>query len=78
MTLLVLGFSDAEARNSSMISRYKVDRFRYFSFHLAQSVPGGALFASSTNGMSLIQRLALLSLKGCWVMECNLRLQSHV
>lgn len=54
MTLCVLGFSDAEARNSSTIPRNNGDLFRYFNFHLPQSVPAGALFASSTSSMSLI------------------------
>lgn len=53
MTLCVPGFSNAEARNNSMISVNKEDLFRYLDFHLVQSVPAGALLQSSTTSMSL-------------------------
>lgn len=53
MTLCVLGFPNAEARKSSTISPNNGDLFRYFNFHLAQSVPAGALLQSSTTSMSL-------------------------
>lgn len=53
MILWFFGFSDPEARKSSMISVNSGDLFLYLNFHLAQSVPAGALLASSTNSMSL-------------------------
>ena len=53
MILWVLALPDAEARKSSMISINNGDLFRYRDFHSAQSVPAGALLASSTNSISL-------------------------
>ena len=58
MILWVFGFSDAEARKSSIISLNSGDLFRYFDFHLAQSVPAGALFASSTKSIRLFSQSA--------------------
>lgn len=63
MTLYDLGFSDAVARNSSMISLNKGDLSRYLIFHLAQSVPAGSLLASSTNCMSLVRRSVFLGFR---------------
>lgn len=54
MILCVLGFWNAEARNSSIMSPNSGDLFSYFDFHLAQFVPAGALLQSSTVSMSLI------------------------
>ena len=61
MILWVFGFPDAEARKSSIISPNSGDLFRYFNFHFTQSVPAGALLASSTNSMSLISKSVLLA-----------------
>ena len=60
MILCVLELSDAEARKRSIISPKSGDLFRYLGFHLAQSVPAGALLASSTKSMSLIIKSVLL------------------
>ena len=53
MTLCVLGRSEAEARKISIICPKSGDLLRYFSFQFAQSVPPGALLASSKTCMSL-------------------------
>lgn len=58
MILWVFRVSDAEARKSSMISLNSGDLFRYLNFHLAQSVPAGALLASSTSSISLVFKSA--------------------
>ena len=75
MIFLVFGFTDAEARKISMISQNKGDLFRYLSFHLAQSVPAGVLFASSTSSISLISKSALLE-KGK-ARECETKAMSY-
>lgn len=64
MTLWLLGFPNAEARKGSIMALNRGDLFRYFDFHLAQSVPAGALFASSRSSISLRWRLVPLSFKG--------------
>lgn len=48
MIFLELDFSKAEARKYSIIPPKRGDLNLYCNFHLAQSVPIGALFASST------------------------------
>ena len=72
MTLCVLGFFAAEARNSSIISPNSGDLLRYFVFHLAQSVPAGALLASSTNSISLFSGSVQLHSIVSRCKQCNL------
>lgn len=38
----------------------KGDLFRYRDFHLAQSVPAGALFASSRTSISLCRKISFI------------------
>ena len=60
MTLYDLSCPYAEARKSSMTWLNSGDFFLYLNFHLLQSVPAGALLASSTTCMSLILKSVLL------------------
>lgn len=60
MTLCVLGLSAAEARKSSMISPKSGDLLRYLIFLFTQSVPAGALLASSTTSRSLVPGSVLI------------------
>lgn len=64
MTLCVLSLFAAEARKSSTISLKSGDLLRYLIFHFAQSVPAGALLASSTTFRSLFSELVRIR-KGC-------------
>ena len=61
MILCVLDFWSAEARNNSIMSPNRGDLFAYLDFHLAQSVPAGALLQSSTVSMSLMFYISVIS-----------------